>query len=127
MYSLCSTSTPIFSLITIPRPPRSTLFPYTTLFRSQARGGERVAVFQDDGKLARVQTIEFPARAVDDLHCRIVAQAADVDDEGGTRFRSPYQDSPMRKAAPDDIARLRCREDPRHRQNRRSLELTDPC
>src|SRR5690242_21667855 len=29
-----TSSTYIFSLLTIPRPPRSTLFPYTTLFRS---------------------------------------------------------------------------------------------
>src|SRR2546426_4936318 len=26
----------------IRRPPRSTLFPYTTLFRSQAQGGEKI-------------------------------------------------------------------------------------
>src|SRR5438034_8866961 len=30
----------------IPRPPRSTLFPYTTLFRSQCRTGPRICVFQ---------------------------------------------------------------------------------
>src|SRR5687767_15277981 len=28
-------------LLTIPRPPRSTLFPYTTLFRSDGKGGGR--------------------------------------------------------------------------------------
>src|SRR5688572_32647411 len=28
----------------LPRPPRSTLFPYTTLFRSQARGLEQTQV-----------------------------------------------------------------------------------
>src|SRR3712207_7043729 len=33
----------------IRRPPRSTLFPYTTLFRSQARGGERLHMLQCEG------------------------------------------------------------------------------
>src|SRR2546422_8170105 len=41
----------------IRRPPRSTLFPYTTLFRSQARGGELgtanvVAPVVDEGESA---------------------------------------------------------------------------
>src|SRR2546422_6389663 len=31
-----------FFFLMIRRPPRSTLFPYTTLFRSQLRGGARV-------------------------------------------------------------------------------------
>src|SRR3712207_8386484 len=31
----------IFFFLMIRRPPRSTLFPYTTLFRSQAHGGRR--------------------------------------------------------------------------------------
>src|SRR3712207_8967922 len=34
----------------IRRPPRSTLFPYTTLFRSEEQGGERDAVERDDGE-----------------------------------------------------------------------------
>src|SRR5258708_28615059 len=32
----------------IRRPPRSTLFPYTTLFRSTARGGSRGAAARDE-------------------------------------------------------------------------------
>src|SRR5690242_21886170 len=31
---MSSTHSPFFSYLMIPRPPRSTLFPYTTLFRS---------------------------------------------------------------------------------------------
>src|SRR3712207_8226580 len=39
----------------IRRPPRSTLFPYTTLFRSRdARNGEARAVVNDGDKLARL-------------------------------------------------------------------------
>src|SRR5207253_10783122 len=34
---------PVLFFLNIPRPPRSTLFPYTTLFRSRQRGGERPA------------------------------------------------------------------------------------
>src|SRR4051812_49632830 len=41
----------------IPRPPRSTLFPYTTLFRSRAIGGAGPC---DDGSLPRGHR---PARA----------------------------------------------------------------
>src|SRR5256885_3705251 len=37
----------------IRRPPRSTLFPYTTLFRSDAAGAERQAVARLDDPLAR--------------------------------------------------------------------------
>src|SRR5690554_7423110 len=41
---MCSTSCrPLFSLLPRP-PPRSTLFPYTTLFRSLAQAGAHVAV-----------------------------------------------------------------------------------
>src|SRR5438876_11353058 len=34
----------LFFLLMIPPPPRSTLFPYTTLFRSEAAGPERALV-----------------------------------------------------------------------------------
>src|SRR5947208_9329312 len=38
----------------LPRPPRSPLFPYTTLFRSrQHRGGERIAVAVAQGQEQR--------------------------------------------------------------------------
>src|SRR5262249_62349589 len=36
-HRLSSSSPFLFFLLTIPRPPRSTLFPYTTLFRSDQR------------------------------------------------------------------------------------------
>src|SRR2546429_6494280 len=37
----------------IRRPPRSTLFPYTTLFRSKTAGGQGAAVFGDSRPDAR--------------------------------------------------------------------------
>src|SRR5256885_16429778 len=53
----CSTTTTIsniFFFLMIRRPPRSTLFPYTTLFRSVLVGGEKPLVFPhraaDEGK-----------------------------------------------------------------------------
>src|SRR5687768_17625662 len=36
---------PLFFFLLIRRPPRSTLFPYTTLFRSREAGGVEPAVF----------------------------------------------------------------------------------
>src|SRR5206468_13109311 len=41
-----------FSCSTLPRPPRSTLFPYTTLFRSGA-GNNRVLKFDKTGKFIK--------------------------------------------------------------------------
>src|SRR5437773_6300908 len=48
----------------LPRPPRSTLFPYTTLFRSDAREGRVRAVAQLFERHARVDALEAgPAQA----------------------------------------------------------------
>src|SRR5262245_63671413 len=41
------TSLSLLSFLIIRPPPRSTLFPYTTLFRSSARGRERAAALRD--------------------------------------------------------------------------------
>src|SRR5437016_8345174 len=69
----------------IPRPPRSTLFPYTTLFRS-ARGGDRGAV---DGVLLDrpVELARFRIEAVDRFGVpdEELAGAAGLDDHGGAR------------------------------------------
>src|SRR5450432_4600071 len=49
-----STSFPcslFFFFLMIRRPPRSTLFPYTTLFRSPARSGSRYSVGRLPGKV----------------------------------------------------------------------------
>src|SRR5437667_6978073 len=39
MYSFARVSSFFFFFLKLPRPPRSTLFPYTTLFRSRALNG----------------------------------------------------------------------------------------
>src|SRR2546422_8607982 len=48
----------LFFFLMIRRPPRSTLFPYTTLFRShgQPAGGHRAARVRPEGPADRVQT-----------------------------------------------------------------------
>src|SRR3712207_7234975 len=51
----------------IRRPPRSTLFPYTTLFRSQQRrrvAGEQVAVLRADGGRVQAVVIDIVGIAV---------------------------------------------------------------
>src|SRR3989441_4689139 len=48
----------------IRRPPRSTLFPYTTLFRSQAAGHTERRAERDDGALARLVGLDVPISRV---------------------------------------------------------------
>src|SRR6185312_403833 len=64
----------------IRRPPRSTLFPYTTLFRSPRRGLARAAgrLAADEGGAARGRRSGSGA-----------ARAEDTDGEGGGRARLP--------------------------------------
>src|SRR5437899_8460176 len=46
IYCVCVSSLFSFFFLMMPRPPRSTLFPYTTLFRSRASGaGARLSGF----------------------------------------------------------------------------------
>src|SRR5256885_12206517 len=47
-----------FFFLMIRRPPRSTLFPYTTLFRSQLRVGQLREVLIEDADLAAVVAVE---------------------------------------------------------------------
>src|SRR5947209_19952201 len=52
---------PLFFLLLIPRPPRSTLFPYTTLFRSLLRfHSHSTEAFYGKGKLMRERNIPSP-------------------------------------------------------------------
>src|SRR5947209_12406556 len=44
----------------IRRPPRSTLFPYTTLFRSRARGGRAVGQRPDGFAITASKTVGIP-------------------------------------------------------------------
>src|SRR5256885_5090795 len=48
----------------IRRPPRSTLFPYTTLFRSRARAVERVRFFHQFAVCRELLRLDFELRRI---------------------------------------------------------------
>src|SRR5262249_59215904 len=52
----------LFFFLMIPRPPRSTLFPYTTLFRSRARGPKAPASLARNGRDPRASLDRSRAR-----------------------------------------------------------------
>src|SRR5438477_7886217 len=66
----------------IPRPPRSTLFPYTTLFRSQFGGNEDLHLIE----LVRVEQCAERAGAPFDQHVRHPSPA----DRKSTRLNSSH-------------------------------------
>src|SRR5258708_18524875 len=73
----------------IPRPPRSTLFPYTTLFRSQAEDGIR------DDLVTGVQTCALPITRLNSSH-QIISYAVFClefrrVDRKSTRLNSSHQ------------------------------------
>src|SRR5256886_17059820 len=59
----------------IRRPPRSTLFPYTTLFRSQTRS----VVYLDDGEIAVVRPHDYRILDVDTVEREKVVTRVDWD------------------------------------------------
>src|SRR5258708_37450565 len=69
-----------FFFLMIRRPPRSTLFPYTTLFRSQPLFGERVGVSAEDLEVAhvgeRLRSEEHTSelQSPDHLVCRLLLE-----------------------------------------------------
>src|SRR5258708_14957893 len=75
----------------IRRPPRSTLFPYTTLFRSLARSGARSL---DDHEERLHQDVEIepgrPVSTVFDIGLNASAEARRVDRKS-TRLNSSHQ------------------------------------
>src|SRR3712207_8543102 len=77
----------------IRRPPRSTLFPYTTLFRSIRADGRdlRVKVVGEGGNLGLTQRgrIEF-ARAGGKLNTDAIDNSAGVEDRKSTRLNSSH-------------------------------------
>src|SRR5438105_9339551 len=79
-HRLSFTRTVFFLMIR--RPPRSTLFPYTTLFRSEAAGARPVTRTQHDAEM-RVQPlrIDIDRRRVDAEHRRQPRDAAAGADE----------------------------------------------
>src|SRR3712207_7169058 len=62
----------LFFFLMIRRPPRSTLFPYTTLFRSRARNYNHIAVLDDGTRVRAHDGVDIyvargtPVRAVFD-------------------------------------------------------------
>src|SRR5438132_4647731 len=109
---MCSAATTIILLFMIRRPPRSTLFPYTTLFRSL-----RESVF-DGGTALRFQVLEqslrenvFPRRHAQrseehtselqshsDLVCRLLLEKKNTETVAGSKvlLRSILRDSDAR-------------------------------
>src|SRR5690349_23409260 len=74
----------------IRRPPRSTLFPYTTLFRSRQRRAMREARFEADvfGKLLRAKQLQHAKEAVRVILERCRAQ--EQQDRKSTRLNSSH-------------------------------------
>src|SRR5256885_9430062 len=78
----------------IRRPPRSTLFPYTTLFRSQAPLGQddhRMAIRKDP--LVDLRLDRDPLDALEPRqagHVDLVVEVADVADRKSTRLNSSH-------------------------------------
>src|SRR3712207_8234780 len=77
----------------IRRPPRSTLFPYTTLFRSRVDGGQRaVGVFREILVARRVEQVEghtLPLEGHDRRGHRDAALLLDLDRKS-TRLNSSH-------------------------------------
>src|SRR2546430_10078742 len=111
----------------IRRPPRSTLFPYTTLFRSLAAEGARVAIVARDAA-----TLDAAARAVRSATgTQVEPIAADLSGLAGVTgtVRSEEHTSELqsqsnlvcrlllekKKNKGSDISRVRCDDDPRQR------------
>src|SRR2546426_4638709 len=69
----------------IRRPPRSTLFPYTTLFRSRRGGG---AAVQCDAKGCARQRPDGPLRDVGEQHCD--RRNRGCEDRKSTRLNSSH-------------------------------------
>src|SRR5258708_11146974 len=77
----------------IRRPPRSTLFPYTTLFRSQAARALQQINNQITSLQNQTQMLLNQARNLTSLvqkHLRLVLQAGDLDRKS-TRLNSSHQ------------------------------------
>src|SRR3989475_7998271 len=85
-----NTSISLFFFLMIRRPPRSTLFPYTTLFRSDDRGGRRVLELrQPDG----TRQVEAPGHEGDSREVIGVRLVGREDEAGGGDFGQQNRES----------------------------------
>src|SRR5947208_13949903 len=72
-----------FFFLMIRRPPRSTLFPYTTLFRSEAVPADEVEIAKDQhGRDAQTQTLGVSRKVIRDHQ---------PEDRKSTRLNSSHQ------------------------------------
>src|SRR5258708_22430749 len=77
-----------FFFLMIRRPPRSTLFPYTTLFRSLLSKGARPAAWRDrSGGCSNFKKLA-PRRHGEARQCRV---GKDASDRKSTRLNSSHQ------------------------------------
>src|SRR6476661_10386785 len=76
MFVQCSFSVFFFFFLMIRRPPRSTLFPYTTLFRSRSRGAAtgRPACSDWNRKAARSEEHTSELQSHLNLVCRLLLE-----------------------------------------------------
>src|SRR5690242_21504320 len=74
----------------IRRPPRSTLFPYTTLFRSQLDGRGRDAARHRGAVDPQHRAGELHGRPVACRRGRVPAAALDAEDRKSTRLNSSH-------------------------------------
>src|SRR5437588_2458009 len=77
------------------RPPRSTLFPYTTLFRSQVAGGS-----------FKIQMLKPPSTATDVLFYPGTLQKADRTDRTARRSRRSEEHTSELQSHSDLVCRL---------------------
>src|SRR5687767_15267952 len=90
------------------RPPRSTLFPYTTLFRSRLRDRSVLEELRRGGRPVRSTLREAPRRDGDPPRCRLRALGARVSPHGGRPPR-PRGRSEEHTSELQSLAYLVCR------------------
>src|SRR2546429_8627262 len=94
----------------IRRPPRSTLFPYTTLFRSLLAKGAKFAAHQADGRLNDLdfdqQIADFLEEVMKVVGANYIRQACRLDLWGELPLARFGND----KKRPNEIGRASCRE-----------------
>src|SRR5690349_22419470 len=73
----------------IRRPPRSTLFPYTTLFRSIGDWGSETVTYEENARLTAALR-EYITRELPEYRWHIVALGPDDIDRKSTRLNSSH-------------------------------------